>query len=65
MDVRPDERFKLCGQPSDRLTQLLFPHITDAVFAVWNPYTDSRKVGVKFLRKSDAEPALEHMLTLG
>ncbi len=32
---------------------------------VWNPYTDRRKVGVKFLRKSDAEAALEHVLTFG
>jgi hypothetical protein len=45
--------------------KLLIPHITEAVYVVWNPYTDTHEVGVKSLKRSNAEAALDFVLTFG
>jgi hypothetical protein len=45
--------------------KLLIPQISEAVYVVWNPYTEGREVGVKFLGRTNAEAALEHVLTFG
>ena len=45
--------------------KLLIPEATMGVYRCYNPYLKSLTVGVKFLDDSNAERALEHIITYG
>lgn len=45
--------------------KLLRPHATDGEYICFNPYTKTVTVGHKFLHETDAEKALEKIITLG
>ena len=47
------------------LYKLLRPHATLGKYLCFNPYTNQVSVGVKYLNQSNAETALEHIMTFG